>query len=377
MCANGTAGRSTPTNCTGSLDHLNTLRSNTLKPINIPRRSFLATAALASIPRLQAQTAAPKSAPTRVLGQGDFRYRHIPEWGVLGKETPVKNCHGIAITREQNIILLTDHTSNNVLIYSPNGKLLNKWGTRFPGAHGLSLVTIKGRETLFITDLATHRVEQTSLDGETLAEWSWPQQSGKYAKDAEYKPSWTMHLPDASFIVMDGYGKDYFLHYGSDGLLQHTFGGSEGGIAHWGPHGGTAFTSATGATHLVVAMSDQQHLLHLEIDGKERARTPLPGGNPRQIRPFGEHFVCAHLADNWPKDRNSRGFISILDRDFRVISNIGGTAPEYDGKGHLTAMRSTDDVFTHPHDAVIAPDGALYVAQFASGNTYPLKFERI
>ena len=337
----------------------------------IPRRRFIvSTTASVAFPFVA-------RAQQPVLGQDDFRYRWVPGWGQLGKETPVKNCHGIVASREGHLILLTDHTANNVIIYSPEGKLLDKWGSRFPGAHGLSLVTKNGRETLFITDLANHRIEQTTLDGKTLAEWSWPESTGKYKDRAEYRPSWTLHLPDGGFIAMDGYGKDYFLHYTADGELARTFGGPEGGIVHWGPHGGMTDTAANGNASLLVAMSDQQYLLRLDLSGSEIQRIPLPGGNPRQIRRSGNHYVCAHLADNWPKDRNSRGFISILDRDLRVVSNIAATAPEYATDGSLRQMRSEGDLFTHPHDGVIGADGALYVAQFASGNTYPLKLERV
>jgi hypothetical protein len=40
-------------------------------------------------------------------------------------------------------------------------------------------------------------------------------------------------------------------------------------------------------------------------------------------------------------------------------------------------MRSAEPVFQHPHDAAPAADGCLYVAQFSSGNTYPLKLEPV
>ncbi|MEY4089843.1 MAG: hypothetical protein RJB55_2114, partial [Verrucomicrobiota bacterium] len=103
----------------------------------------------------------------------------------------------------------------------------------------------------------------------------------------------------------------------------------------------------------------------------------LPGGNPRQVRLHGGHFFVAHLADNWPQDRASRGFVSVLDGDLRVLSNVGGTAPEYDDAGRLQRMRSREPVFTHPHDLAVDDDGSLYVAQFASGQTYPLKLERV
>jgi hypothetical protein len=40
-------------------------------------------------------------------------------------------------------------------------------------------------------------------------------------------------------------------------------------------------------------------------------------------------------------------------------------------------MRHREDTFLHPHDLLVDTDESLYVAQFASGKTYPLKLERI
>ena len=310
-----------------------------------------------------------------ILGQDDFRYRVVEGWGVLGADTPVGNCHGIVVTKEGHIILLTDQTKNNFIVYDQAGKLLHKWGTSYPGAHGLSLVEEGGKERLYFTDTKLSKVFKASLDGELLGEWGWPEVSGKYAKAEEYKPSWTLHRPDGGFYVLDGYGKDYIPHYGPDGKLKETLGGAEGGITHWGPHGGMWDGGADG--NLLIAMSDQQHLLRLSSEGKSLGIIPLPGGNPRQIRKAGDHYYVAHLADNWPADKNSRGFISVLDKDLRVVSNIAGTPADYDDEGALHYMKSTDPVFTHPHDLAVDAKGSIYVAQFMSGNTYPLKLERV
>jgi hypothetical protein len=250
-----------------------------------------------------------------------------------------------------------------------------------PGAHGLSLVRTPKSESLFITDLNLHAVTKLSLAGQQLDEWRLPPGTGRYAKESEYKPSWTLHRADGGFYVLDGYGKDYVLDYAADGSFKRLLGGPEGGIVHWGPHGGMIDTDhrpeADSAETMLIAMSDQQHLLRLDLDGRKLAQTDLPGGNPRQIRRFGQHYVVAHLADNWPKDRNSRGFLSILDHELRVISNIAGSVPVYDAAGKLLPMKHTADVFLHPHDVLANPDGSLIVAQFASGKTYPLKLERI
>jgi hypothetical protein len=239
------------------------------------------------------------------------------------------------------------------------------------------MVVENGKEYLFLTDLSRHRVFKTTTNGEILQEWGWPETTGKYTKEDEYRPSWTLHLPDGGFFVLDGYGRDFILHYDAAGKFQRIFGGAEGGIVHWGPHGGMVDARNPADPTLLIAMSDQQYLLRLGLDGKQRHQTPLPGGNPRQIRLHQDHFFVAHLADNWPKDRNSRGFVSVLDKDLRVVSNIGGSAPEYDDSGKLRPMRSISEVFLHPHDLTVGKDGSLYVAQFASGKTYPVKLERI
>lgn len=307
-----------------------------------------------------------------VWGQGAFRYRVVPGWGVLDAKTPVKNCHGMVRDAEGHLILLTDHLANNVIVYDKRGRLVSKWGTTFPGAHGLSIVREGAREVLFITDLVTHKVAKTTLDGELLAEWGWPEGTGKYAKEADYKPSWTLHLNDGGFFVLDGYGRDYIQRFDAQGKFVGIFGGAEGGIVHWGPHGGTVDKNT-----LLIAMSDQQYLLRVSLSGEKLQQVALPGGNPRQIRRHKGHYFVAHLADNWPKDRNSRGFVSVLDAELRVVANIAGSAPEYDEAGKLRPMRHTEDIFMHPHDLILDEDDSLYVAQFASGDTYPIKLERV
>jgi hypothetical protein len=294
--------------------------------VTLSRRSLLKHALLAgawygAVGRSFAQASSPE-----VLGQGDFKYRVVPGWGVLDEKTPVNDCHGLARTADGHIVLLTNHVANNVIFYDEAGKLARKWtGPKFPGAHGLSLARHRNKDTFFITDLNLHTVTRFALSGEQLGEWRLPANTGKYAKETEYRPSWTLHRADGEFYVLDGYGKDYILHYAADGSFKRLLGGPEGGIVHWGPHGGMIDTDprpeADSAETMLIAMSDQQYLLRLDLDGKKLAQTDLPGGNPRQIRRFGQHYVVAHLADNWPKDRSSRGFLSVLDRELRVVSS--------------------------------------------------------
>ena len=254
--------------------------------MTLSRRSLLKHALLAgawygAVGRSFAQASSPE-----VLGQGDFKYRVVPGWGVLDEKTPVNDCHGLARTADGHIVLLTNHVANNVIFYDEAGKLAHKWtGPKFPGAHGLSLVRTPKSETLFITDLSLHTVTKLSLSGQQLGEWRLPANTSKYAKETEYRPSWTLHRADGEYYVLDGYGKDYVLHYAADGSFKRLLGGPEGGIAHWGPHGGMIDTDprpeADSAETMLIAMSDQQYLLRLDLDGRKLGQTHLPGGNPR------------------------------------------------------------------------------------------------
>ena len=338
----------------------------------IHRRDFLVQSMIAGSFSLGASGLCAADDNLTTLGQGEFKYRPVPGWGVLDAKTPVKNCSAMVTDARGRIFLLTDHTTNNIIIYDKHGRLLGKWGNRFPGAHGLQIVKEENREVLFITDLSINRVFKTTLDGEVLMELTYPKSTGKYANEKEFRPSWTLHLPNGDFFVLDGYGKDYILRYSRDGKLLNYFGGPEGGIAHWGPHGGVIDSRGPGEPELVIAMSDQQTIKRLSLDGRLIKEIDLPGSNPRMIQIVGDNMFVPHLADNWPRDRQSRGYISVLDRDYRILSNIGGAAPNY-VNGKLQPMQQQGGLFRHPHDLVVASDGAIYVPQFASGNTYPVK----
>jgi len=346
------------------------------------RRTFLATTTAAATASLfPAIIVRGDEQQNKTLGQGDFKYRVVPDWGALDDNTPIKNGHGIVQTSDGQTVLVTDHVKNNVILYDAKGQLANKWTLDFPGAHGLSIVA-EGlgkdqREVLFITDIRTSQFVKTTLAGEVLQHWGYPEDSGKYDNAKQYRPSWALHKPDGDFFVLDGYGKDYIQHFDKQGKQRAIFGGKEGGIKHWGPHGGIYDDNGLGGNGLLIAMSDQQYLMQLDEQGTEQFRIELPGGNPRQIQRVGDHYFVAHLADNWPKDRASPGYVSILDKDFKVVANLDASAPQYNRAGKLQKMSASGNVFTHPHDLCVGKDGSLYIAQFMSGGTSPIKLERV
>ena len=127
-----------------------------------------------------------------VLGNGHKRYRLDTKWGELdAAKYPVKDCHEMVQDKQGRILLLTNETKNNVIIYDKKGKLISTWGTTYPGAHGLTLFDENGTEVLFICDNNRHQVIKTTIDGKELLVLDYPKETGMYTKAEEYIPTET------------------------------------------------------------------------------------------------------------------------------------------------------------------------------------------
>jgi len=75
-----------------------------------------------------------------IIGHNSHRYKVDMKWGDLDPvKVPVKDCHEIIQDSKGRIVMLTNHIKNNIIVYDKSGKLLETWGTTYPGGHGLTL----------------------------------------------------------------------------------------------------------------------------------------------------------------------------------------------------------------------------------------------
>jgi len=331
------------------------------------RRQFLSsTGALAGFTALTSKSRA--AAPV-VVGHGAFRYEIVPGWGVLDSARfPVANCHEMVEDASGRLILFQTNTRNNVLIYDKGGKLLESWGTEYPGAHGLDIVDENGEEFLFLTDTRQGKVFKTDLKGRVVMELGRPDLPQYADGKAKFAPTNVMPAPDGTFYVGDGYGSSWVMHYDAGGSLLHVFGGKGTDAGHLNtPHGGIVDTRDPANPTLLICSRSDHALKRFTLAGEPVETIPIPGMRVCQLAQRGDYMVAPHL----------EGLLSVIDADNRVVSNPGGTAPVYDENGSLaTATKSPGSPFGHPHGIWVDEEENVYVAQWNSGKTYPIKLKR-
>ena len=317
-----------------------------------------------------------------ILGHGDFRYQLEKEWGDLDpKKTPVNNCHEMVMDKRGRLLLLTDHPKNNILIYDTAGKLLNSWTLNLPGAHGLTIHDEGGSEYLYLTDPGLGRVIKSSLDGRIIMELSSPIKLGVYDDKMAYRPTETTIGPNGDIYVADGYGSQFILQYDAKGAFIRKFGGD----SFLSPekfkqaHGVTLDTRNPNNPTLLCSARIKNSFKRFSLDGEYLENIYMPGLFVSRPVIDGENIysgVCFGMEEGNYNMQLNKGFVTILDKENKVVSNPGGTAPTYkDGK--LQLMLQDRPIFKHCHDVCIDGDKNLYVCQWNAGGVYPYKLHRI
>ena len=308
-----------------------------------------------------------------IIGHNNKRYRVDTNWGRLDFERyPVKDCHEMVQDSQGRIILLTNETKNNVIIYDKKGKLLTTWGSEYPGAHGLTLFNENGTEVLFICDNNRHQVIKTTLDGRVLMTLNYPKETGQYTKAEEYIPTETAIAPNGDIYVADGYGKDFIIQYNSKGEYIRHFGGRGDTDAHLlNAHGVCTDFRDKNNPCLIVTSRQQNAFKRYTFEGKYIDTIPLPGAWVCRPVIKGD-FLYAAVLQSQSNEWHQSGFITILDKQNKVVSNPGGSQPFYE-KGKPEEMYQTVKLFQYPHDVCIDDEENMYVAQWNSGHVYPYK----
>ncbi len=346
------------------------------------RRDFLKKTALATgaglvAPSLTFGILRSKNNAGEIIGHGNFKYRVDKEWGVQDPaKIPINDCHEMVLDSQGRIFMTTTgENNNNILIYDKSGKVLDSWGTVFPGAHGLSITGEGKDQYLFITDPDTHKVFKTTLDGRILMTIERPKEVSGYTSNEQFKPTETAIMPNGDIYIADGYGENYIIQYNAKGEYIRHFGGKGDGETEFSCcHGITMDTRNMENPTLLITSRATQQFKRFTLEGEHLETVSLPGCSVCRPVVHGENIYFAVIVTKtWD---SYDGMLAILDKDNKVVSLPGGSTPRY-ANGTLLAPEYDGKTFRNPHDVLVDDDGSLYVPQWASGKTYPIKLNRV
>ena len=330
-----------------------------------------------------------------MIGHGDYRYRVHRHWGDLDPGVhPVKDCHEMVMDAKGRLIMIGNHTKNNVLIYDKSGKLLDFWGIRYVHGHGLTLWEAGGEEFLFLCDCSRDgtlagagHVIKTTLDGRELMLIEHPSKYGALEEDEVWSPTETAIGPNGDIYVADGYASCYIFQFSAKGEFIRRFGGRGDGEDQFQTAHGIAIDDRDPANPTLLVTSRAHNMFkRFTLDGEFIESDHFPGAFVCRPVISGKQLytgVCwTSDIDNDPDDSEgthpyfvspNSGCVLILDEHNEVVSIPGGKAP---GDGHR--IRNLDDrVFDHCHDVCVDEDDNLYICQWNAGGSYPMKLERV
>lgn len=360
------------------------------------KKTTLAGTALATTPTFGFHIIKKPKLEEEIIGHGDYTYKIDRNWAQIGLSRPLLNCHEMVMDGKGRLIMIGDHTANNILIFDKSGKIIDSWGSAYPGGHGLSIADEGGEDFLYLTDCGWYqdklgqwkrqsgRITKTTTDGNVLFDIGHPQTIGIYEPADYFQPTETAIGPNGDIYVADGYGMDYIIQYTANGEY----------IRHWGGHDnldenynlsnahGVSIDYRDAKNPMVVCTSrNDKSFKFFTMDGTFVKTLILP--NMQVCRPvFDDMNLYSGVCWSEPKDKSisgnggNTGFITILEGD-TVVSNPGGTQPIYQNGVLQNSYQLENKPILHGHDVCIDEDKNVYVCQWNANRTPPLKLERV
>lgn len=311
----------------------------------------------------------------KTYGHNGVIYKKDLSWGELETNNAyaVNDCHEMVVDSVGRLFLLTDHPENNILIFDAQGKIIDSWSLGFSSAHGLTLHKTGDVEYLYICDYKSSQVIKTTLSGEVILVLPTPNELGIYKNPDNYLPTQTAIASNGDIYVADGYGSSFIVQFDKDGNYIRHFGGrgkldSNINCAH-----GIAIDTRGVEETLLVSSREDSCFKRFSLSGKYLEQIDIPGAYP--CRPV-IHKKYLYAGVCWSKKlyQPNSGFVTILDEDNKVVSNIGGTEPIY-LNGQLKPLQQEDKLFNHCHDVCLDAEDNLYVCEWNAGHKMPVKFK--
>ena len=328
-------------------------------------RSAGALCAAAGLPSLSVQSSGKDDA---TIGHGDFTYRADHDWGKLdARTTPVVHFHEMVLDSRGRLACSVVSDRADIILFSRDGRVVDTINHGLPEPHGLTLAGEGVDQTYWLTDSVAGRVINMDMNGRIIRELKVPGET--IPEGSNFKPTETTVAANGDVYVADGYGTNQIFHFDGRGKLQNVFGGPD----HFQCCHGIVVDGRRGQDELIITSRSNQQFQRWSLDGNHLATHELPGLKICRPVMTGEYtlFAVIWTKSNWNYD----GMVAVLDKDFRVVSLPGGSAPT--SQASFREVQWDGRTFLNPHDVCPDEDGNLYVPQWLSGMTQPVRLQRV
>jgi sugar lactone lactonase YvrE len=291
-----------------------------------------------------------------VLGQGEWRYRPLINWGDLPRGVELGDVAAVAVDQRDRVYLF-NRGPHPMVVLDRDGRLLNSWGQGvFHNPHGLQLAP---DDTLFCTDDGDHSVRQCTLDGRILLTLGTPGTPAPFMSGRTFcRCCHTAHSPEGNIYVADGYGNARVHVFSPDGRLLFAWGepGTEPGQFNL-PHNiccdSDGWVYVADRENHRIQVFDRQGRYETQINNLHRPSALALLGRTCPICLVGE--IGPYLATN-RRTPNLGPRISIMTHDGKLLSRLTVEPAAGQGLGQ----------FFSPHGIAMDSNGDLYVGEVSS-----------
>jgi hypothetical protein len=194
---------------------------------------------------------------------------------------------------------------------------------------------------------------KTTLEGKDVFRLTYPEESGLYNEESEYRPTNVATAPNGDFYVADGYGKSWIHQYEASGRYLRSFGGPGKERGQTLCSHGLMVDTRRADPLLVVADRTNRRLQYFTLDGRHVRFVTDEMRAPCHFHRRGKELLVPDLESR----------VTLLDEHDRLVVHLG------DG-GHYQGIRDkpreafTPGKFVAPHSAIYDHAGNIFVVEW-------------
>ncbi|HEY2872103.1 MAG TPA: peptidyl-alpha-hydroxyglycine alpha-amidating lyase family protein [Reyranella sp.] len=291
-----------------------------------------------------------------LLGQGDWTYRPLLNWGELPPEIELGDVAAVAVDRKDRVFLF-NRGSHPMIILDRDGRFLDSWGQGlFSNPHGLH---IGPDDALYCTDDGDHTVRKCTMEGRVLLTIGTPKSPAPFMSGHAFcRCCHTALSPEGNIYVADGYGNARIHVFSPDGKPLFGWGEPGTGPGEFNlPHNiccdddGWIYVADRENHRLQVF--DRRGRYETQITNLHRASALAIVGRTCPICLVGE--IGPYMSVN-RRTPNLGPRISVMTHDGKLLARLGVTPAAGQGPGQ----------FYSPHGIAIDSRGDLYVGEVSS-----------